>query len=175
MEDRGHFNSRQLAAATRAKSIAAGMVTEYYRIAPREWDRMPYEVKTLRSLSSSEVVDHALAQTLCYTFKREAGRMVLGEGEIYRICLQDHRILGLVQRTNVELKGVLTYVLTHELVHVVRFGQNLQQIDLPQGLRNHEEQSVDHTTRRILSCSGYPKIAGLFSGQASLAQSKTLN
>jgi hypothetical protein len=162
VENRGHFNTHQLAAAKRARNLAAGLVTDYYRIAPREWDRMRYEVKTLRSLASSEVVDTALAQTLCYSFKKEAGRQVLAQGDIYRICLQDHRILGLVERTNVELKGLLTYVLTHELVHVVRFGQSLQQVDLPEAMRPTEERSVEHTTRRILSGAGYRNLAGLF-------------
>ena len=44
------------------------LVSDYYRVAPREWSRMRYEVKTLRSLDSSEVVDQALAHTLCYGF-----------------------------------------------------------------------------------------------------------
>jgi hypothetical protein len=165
MESREHFNAQQLAAARRAKALAAGLVTDYYRIAPREWDHMRYEVKTLRSLESSEIVDTALAQTLCYSFRREAGPVVLAEGEIYRICLQDHRILNFAHQGNLQLKPLLTYVLTHELVHVVRFGQRLQEVDLPTEQRVCEERSVDSTTGRILAGAGYRNIAGFFSPQ----------
>ena len=116
-----------------SRELAASFVSDYYRVAPREWLQMPYEVRTLRSLHSSEVTDSALAQTVCYAFKRQAGSVVVEEGDLFRICLQDHRILGAARDLQVGLGSLLTYVLTHELVHVVRFGQRLQSIDL---LRN---------------------------------------
>jgi hypothetical protein len=115
---------------------------------------MPYEVKTLRTLDSSEVTDTALAQTVCYGFRREAGPLVLEEGDLYRICLQDHRILDAARKIEMRLGSLLTYVLTHELVHVVRFGQQLQRVDLPYELRPHEERKVEKTTRAILAKSG---------------------
>lgn len=162
MAVRNCFNSNQMALATRAGKVAAGLVTEYYKIAPREWSRMPYEVRTLRSLDESEVVDHALAHTLCFEFRRQAGPFVLDEGELYRICLQDHRILNTAVRADARLSDLLTYVLTHELVHVVRFGQRLQEIDLPFELRPREERNVERTTRNILSSAGLRRAASLF-------------
>jgi len=145
------FNPVQLRIVRDAGAHAADLVSAYYRVAPREWLRMPYEVRTLRSLDSSEVTDTALAQTVCYAFKRQAGSVVLKEGDLFRICLQDPRILSTVRESQLGLKSLLTYVLTHELVHVVRFGQRLQSIDLPQELRLHEERTVERTTRTILS------------------------
>jgi hypothetical protein len=52
------------------------------------------------------------------------------------------------------LLELLTYVLTHELVHVVRFGQHLQKMDLHPRLRLAEERKVERTTRAILAWSG---------------------
>src|SRR5215467_6979171 len=139
MSTRLCFDSHQAGTARQARRTAEELVTDYYRIAPREWQAMPYEVRTLRALDSSEIVDTALAHTLCYTFRRQAGTqsgtMVLAEGDLYRICLQDHRILDTALAINAKLDALLTYVLTHELVHVVRFGQQLQRIDLPEELR----------------------------------------
>jgi hypothetical protein len=43
------------------------------------------------------------------------------------------------------------YILTHELIHVVRFGQRLQSVDLPKELRSGEEQTVEKTTQTILA------------------------
>ena len=150
------FNPVQLTVVSSARERAASFVSNYYRVAPREWLQMPYEVRTLCSLDSSEVTDSALAQTVCYSFKRQAGSLVLEEGDLFRICLQDHRILGAAHDLHLVLGSLLTYVLTHELVHVVRFGQRLQSVDLPLEMRSYEEQKVETTTRTILAKAGYP-------------------
>ncbi len=163
METRCCFNSIQMKAVHTAKRRAGDLITDYYRVAPREWRQMPYEVKTLKALDSTEITDEALAQTLCYGIRREAGPLVLEEGELYRICLQDHRILGAARDTRARLDALLTYVLTHELVHVVRFGQRLQAIDLPYDLRLHEEQRVERTTRAILAKTHDPEISRILS------------
>jgi hypothetical protein len=104
------------------------------------------------------VTDTALAHTVCYGFRREAGPLVLEEGDFYRICLQDNRILDAARETEMRLGPLLTYVLTHELVHVVRFGQQLQRVDLPYELRQHEERRVEKTTRAILAKAGDAEI-----------------
>ncbi|HKP13473.1 MAG TPA: hypothetical protein VJZ91_15240 [Blastocatellia bacterium] len=145
------FNPAQLRTVRQSRERAAALVSDYYCVAPREWRQMPYEVKTLRALDRSEVTDAALAQTVCYNFKRAAGPLILEEGDLYRICLQDHRILNAMRHTRLRLRPLLTYVLTHELVHVVRFGQRLQRIDLPVELRDDEERKVERTTRTILA------------------------
>ena len=152
------FSRGQLKMVNGASECAARLVSDYYRVAPREWLRMPYEVKTLRSLKSSEVTDAALAQTVCYAFKRQAGSLVVKEGDLFRICLQDHRILGAARDLHLGLRSLLTYVLTHELVHVVRFGQRLQSVDLAQELRSSEERMVERTTRTILAKTGDPEM-----------------
>ena len=166
------FTRAQLLSVTRARELAAAMVTDYYKVAPREWSRMPYEVKTLRSLESSEITDDALAQTVCYGFKRQAGPVVLEEGDLYRICLQDHRILDASRQCGTSLGALVTYVLTHELVHVVRFGQRLQRIDLPEALRGREESRVESTTYAILAHTDDPEIKYVLSSrQDTLRQS----
>jgi hypothetical protein len=156
------FDAHQQSLARKAGQVAQSLVTDYYRIAPREWQNMRYEVKTLTALRSSEVADHALAQTLCYGFCKQAGPQVIEQGDLYRVCLQDHNILEAAARRNVRLRPMLTYVLTHELVHVVRFGQRLQSMNLPREMRPMEERKVEKTTRTILLHAGYNDIINLF-------------
>lgn len=158
------FNPSQIRTVRQARARAATLVSDYYCVAPREWQQMPYEVKTLRALDHSEVTDAALAQTVCYNFKRAAGSLVLKEGDLYRICLQDHRILDAMRHTQLQLGSLLTYVITHELVHVVRFGQRLQRIDLPVELRDDEERKVEKTTRTILARAGDATLHHFFAG-----------
>ncbi|HVF88801.1 MAG TPA: hypothetical protein VNH22_01965 [Blastocatellia bacterium] len=165
--DRSCFSAGQMRLVHSARARAASLVSDYYRVAPREWWRMPYEVKTLQTLNSSEITDSALAQTVCYDFRREAGPVVIAEGELYRICLQDHRILQAAGETRAGLGPFLTYVITHELVHVVRFGQRLQSIDLPPELRLTEEQRVEQTTCLILRKTGDREINRIISRKAA--------
>jgi predicted Zn-dependent protease with MMP-like domain len=159
------FSPAQLRMVKRAQRRAAALVTDFYCLAPREWQQMPYEVKTLRALDQSEIVDTALAQTLCYHFRREVGQVTLCEGDLYRICLQDHRILDAAQNTHTDLEALITYALTHELVHVVRFGLRLQRIDLPIELRAREEENVERTTVNILAKTGDVEIARVLSSR----------
>jgi predicted Zn-dependent protease with MMP-like domain len=167
MNELSCFNPSQLRTVRQARARAAALVSEYYCVAPREWQQMPYEVKTLRALDHSEVTDAALAQTVCYNFKRAAGSLVLEEGDLYRICLQDHRILDAMRHTQLKLGSLLTYVITHELVHVVRFGQRLQRIDLPVELRDDEERKVEKTTRTILARASDANLHHFFAGHSA--------
>ena len=159
------FNRVQIRTVRAARNRAAALVSHYYRVAPREWNRMRYEVKTLRSLDSAEITDRALAHIFCYGFRRQAADVVLEEGDLYRICLQDHRILDAAIDSGGHLNALLTYILTHELVHVVRFGQRLQRVDLPYELRDQEEGKVESTTRAILSAQNDSKIARILSSR----------
>jgi hypothetical protein len=162
------FNPAQVRTVRDAGQQAAGLVSDYYCVAPREWRLMPYEVKTLRRLNRLEVTHHALAQTLCYSVRQTSDSLVLKEGDLYRICLQDHRILDAARHNPLSLRSLLTYVLTHELIHVVRFGQRLQRVDLPADLRLEEERKVEKTTRTILAKAGPVELRHFVANAASL-------
>jgi len=137
---------------------------------------MPYEVRTLRALRSSEVTSRGLAQTLCYEFIKHSGQHILSQGDLYRICLQDDRILRAADAGNVRLASLLTYVLTHELIHVVRFGQRLQAMDLPDALRPDEELKVHKTTKSILAAASDLELDRVLSSDlATLTESHRCN
>jgi hypothetical protein len=138
------------------------LVGKFYALAPREWERMHYEVRTLSDLAPEEVCHQAFAQVLCYDCIKRVGPSIVKQHDLYRICLQDHRILEVAQRGNnpakLDLEAMLLYVLTHELVHIIRFSQQLQQLDLALELRPMEERSVEHTTRQILAPLNGPAL-----------------
>jgi hypothetical protein len=154
----GRFGKAELKLVERMRAEAAALIGDFYALAPREWEQMRYEVRTLDELAPEEVNDRALAQVLCYDFVKRVGAQVINRWDVYRICLQDHRILrvaGFDARSaggdKLALEPLLLYVLTHELVHIVRFSQQMQSLSLPPDLRPEEELSVDKTTWRILS------------------------
>jgi hypothetical protein len=149
------FGRRELKSVERAHAEAADLVSAFYVLAPRERERMHYEVRTLRQLAPDEVADDAFAEVRCYDCARLVGAQLVDRHDLYRICMQDHRILGALdsapQGGRLALEPMLLYILTHELIHVVRFSQQMQRVDLVPALRPQEELSVEHTTRRILA------------------------
>lgn len=149
------FTKRELLAVERAHADAATMVTGFYVLAPREQEHLNYEVRTLIRLAPEEVVNHAFAEVRCYDYVRRVGAELVARHDFYRICVQDHRILHALDAADtgerLHLEPMLLYILTHELVHVVRFSRHMQRIDLAPELREQEEQSVEQTTRRILA------------------------
>ena len=150
------FSPTELAQVQKAEQEALDLVRGFYVLAPRELGRIRYRVCTLDELEPMEVVDGALAHVLCYQKQRWRGDRALDPSDIYRICLQDDRILDL--SGEFALEPMLLYLLTHELIHVVRFGTALQRIDLPTDLRFHEEARVDRTARLILSRQAWPGL-----------------
>ena len=153
------FGKAELKAVQRARADAEALVGGFYVLAPREWECMRYEVRTLGELAPEEVNDRAFAQVLCYDFTRRVGQTVIDRRDLYRICLQDHRILrvaesglsGVACADKLPLEPLLLYLLTHELIHIVRFAQRMQRLDLAPELRPQEEMSVEQTTRHILA------------------------
>ncbi|MEW6737104.1 MAG: hypothetical protein AB1489_37810 [Acidobacteriota bacterium] len=148
------FSSEQRQLVCETTALAQSLVSHYYVLAPREWAGMRYEVRTQTELEPIELLDTVLAQVICYEYVKRVGQQVLEQGDLYRICLQDNRILAtLAGGCELDLASLLLYVLTHELVHVVRFGQHLQRLDLSFEERVGEEQSVDLITQRIVGFS----------------------
>jgi hypothetical protein len=154
MQSLQRFGKTEMKAVERACAAAEELVGDFYVLAPRERERMNYEVRTLEELAPEEICDKAFAQVLCYDCTRCVGSSIIDRRELYRICLQDHRILcaaGRLASDRPALEPFLLYILTHELVHVVRFSQQMQKPDLAPELRPQEELSVEQTTHRILT------------------------
>ena len=65
--------------------------------------------------------------------------------------MQDHMILNAVSRKDgIMLKPLLLYVITHELIHVIRFFQNVLDYHADQGRYKQEEKNVHGITYRLL-------------------------
>ena len=148
------FRKQELKVVERAHAEAEKLVSNFYVLAPRERQQMYYEIRTLASLAPEEITDSAFAEVRCYDLVRRIGNELIDRRDLYRICVQDHRILKAMNLAPVDerlaLEPLLLYILTHELVHVVRFSQQMQSIDLMPALREQEEMSVEQTTQRIL-------------------------
>jgi hypothetical protein len=71
--------------------------------------------------------------------------------DFYRVCLQDHNILSTLEASpELSLFPLLLYIVTHELVHVIRFSQFLALFEAAEAEKTREELLVHRLTQEIL-------------------------
>jgi hypothetical protein len=133
--------------------ISEDVINDYFSLSCSHWVRNPYEVRTLREVSSWEYPGEAFAHLLRYgknLAEKLSGR---DSRKFYRICLHDHNILDQTSGGKRErLLPFLIYVITHEFVHIMRFSRYYCHPEFND--HNEEEQKVHLATRDILAPIG---------------------
>lgn len=152
------FQEPELIQFSDALHVAEESVSDHYRLSRHTWGRYPFEVRTGRDLLEDEVEDLALAQVVRMRQPSRPGH--LRGWDFFRICVQDHNLLEAVRREPQPdlLLPLMAYVLTHELVHVVRFYQFQHLFETSERQRAEEEARVHEITAQVL---GRVKLARL--------------
>ena len=132
-----------------AAAVSEDLISNHFHLTISSWKKYRYDIRTHRDLKPDEVAPEAFAQILRY------GRPIapdgMREGDFYSICLQDHNILRALRREpDLRLSPLLIYILTHELIHVVRFYKFFQFFDADEAQREAEESRVHHLTYELL-------------------------
>ncbi len=131
-----------------AVDLAEDAVSDYYRFSESFWiDKGRWELKTLIDLEAREITDNALAQIIKYSGPAGSGHR---NRDFFRICLQDHRLLAASRGERLDLYPLLCYVVSHELIHVVRFAKHDRLFEAPEADRLEEEILVHGLTCRLL-------------------------
>jgi len=146
-----YFTDKHKDILAEAAIIAEETVGNYFQFSNGEWKKMPYDIKTSRELDQIEKLPkHVFAQVLSYTVSWEKKRRGTDCYQFYRICLNDPLILKEIGKQFILFLPFLVYILTHELVHIVRFSKFYH---LPHISKNRieEEAIVYHITSNILS------------------------
>ena len=152
MEKLKSFDLDQIKIVTNAVAIAEDLVSNHYKMSANEWLRPKYDVKTLADLAPEEIVDGPFAQIIRYEAKRKDTSLGSSTYDYYKICLQDHAIhSALDEAPEIQLFPFCLYIVTHELIHIVRFSKFLQNFEAAPEDRMAEEKRVHHKTRKILS------------------------
>jgi hypothetical protein len=153
MERLQHFEEDQLTVVNEAVAIAEEMTSNAYKMSPAEWGRQRYDIKTLADLTPREVID------IKYVGRKPETSLSSSEYDFYKICLQDHTILSALKKTReLQLSAFVLYIVTHELIHVIRFTKFLQAFDASATEKIIEEARVHEKTQAIL---GPAKISGM--------------
>ena len=135
-----------------ATAIAEEMTSDFFKLTPNCWRRARYDILTLEGLEQEEISSHALALVAKYHGCHRDRVLNSAVFDFYRICLQDHNILkALDSCPDLSLLPLLLYILTHELVHVVRFSRFQALFEAPEEQKSEEERKVHLLTQKILT------------------------
>jgi hypothetical protein len=146
------FDEEQLNVVDEAAALAEDVTSNYYKFSPSQWRRSRYDIKTLKDLEDNERSDRVFAQILRYIGQRRGSDLGSTRFDFYKICLQDHTILGALDRdTGLTLFPLTAYVVAHELVHIVRFSRFLQSFEAYPLQRLEEESRVHTITMEMLA------------------------
>ncbi len=132
---------------------AENRTLRYYCIPPHRWERLQYDLLTRQDGEWEPLPDSALARVQRLYHVRPAK----SQFDFFRIQLNDPGILNVVHRENLhaDLYPLLLYILTHEMVHMVRLSTILP--EEPES-REAEENRVQGVAFRILANTPYHRL-----------------
>jgi len=150
MIGRGLFTPSDLATITRAAFLAEKLTADHFSLADDEWKRNPYAVFTRKEVRDSFYQQEAFAHVVRRT-PEKTGRDLTGLCEDFAIVLQDPAILrALLRNTSRDLWTLALFILTHELIHIVRFRKFGVDFFASSQQRDEEERVVYDLTEKIL-------------------------
>jgi hypothetical protein len=153
------FDRKQRFWVGEALEIAETLAQDYFQVDLGDFVRFPYDLQTLANLRGLEKTRRALAQVCKYEYHKRHTRLRRGGSEFYRICLQDDQILNTVRTESLSLlKPLVLYVVTHELIHVIRFSLDPKRFYLNPKEKKVEEKDVHRETYELLRSFKDPQV-----------------
>ncbi len=145
------FGRKQLKHLARLLRLARELTGDHFHLSQGEALSLPVEVRTLADLREFEI--HS-GEVLAYIARYGYQDPRFGRSrDLYQVNLQDHNILQRLTQDadGVDFASLMLYVLTHELIHVIRFVKFLAPFHQSDSDRLAEEQRVHRLTRALLS------------------------
>jgi len=153
------FDKKQCHCVGEVLEIAETLVANDFQVDLEDAERFPYDLQTLENLRHQEKTRRALAQVCKYEYQNKKTLLCEGGKEFYRICLQDDKILKTVRAEGQSLlKPLLLYVVTHELIHVIRFSMEPKKFYLHSREKRIEERDVHCKTYELLRSFRDPQV-----------------
>lgn len=151
MENQAIFSPEQIQTINKAVEMAEELVSNHYKMSERQWLHPKYDIKTHADLAPGEIISGPFAQIIRYKGKKESASLESASYDYYKICLQDHSILSIIEASaGIKLFPFLLYIITHELIHIVRFSRFIQRFDASPEEKMAEESRVHQLTHDIL-------------------------
>ena len=152
MDTAQYFHQDHKELLKEAAVIAEEVTSDFFKLSPCHWRRARYDILTMEALRAEEICSHALALVAKYDGCHKDRLLRSAAFDFYRVCLQDHNILKTLEQVDgLSLFPLLLYIVTHELVHIVRFSQFLALFEAPEEHKQEEEGRVHRLTQKILA------------------------
>lgn len=139
----------ELAVVAEVHPLAEELVGEHFRVTSFGPTSGTYDVVTRGDVGPECHATDALAKLTRYDRRERPIADGQRVSRFYRICLQDENLLTRVDE-GFDLRALLLYVLTHELIHIVRFESYQVSYNASESAREDEERIVDSLTRDVL-------------------------
>jgi len=164
MDQPNYFNREELLKVEEAVKISEELVNNYFKMSSGQWLRNRYDIKTARDLEGHEQVDGPFAQVIKYEARKKEAPLRSSSYTLYKVCLQDNAILSTVQKEDLLLEPFLLYILTHELIHIIRFSKYNQRYENKNeaDVTLDEERQVHLLTHEILKSFSIPGVMKVF-------------
>ncbi len=160
------FEGDEIAILRQSIDISEELISDYYKVSTSEWKRYRYDIQSLRDLQEEEITDSAFAQIRRYLQNPHERLRGSEPGDFFKICLQDHVIRRAIERDrDIHLHPLTTYIVIHELIHVIRFAKFLQRFHVSPAEQEAEESRVHALTFLLLeNCriTGLREVLGAF-------------
>ena len=161
------FFKDEIAVLRQSIDISEELISDFYKVSTSEWKRYRYDIQSLRDLHAEEMTDAAFAQIRRYLRSPQTRTRGSEPGDYFKICLQDHVIRKAVRRDpQIEFLPLTTYIVIHELIHVMRFAKFQQRFDSTPAEQEAEEARVHALTFQLLQrrrIDGLPEVLDAFS------------
>jgi len=145
-----YFNAIEKKIIYSALEEAADHIRNFYCFSPREWFNYCYHLSTAEERPPlSPINKKAFAEVQKYLPNLE--KKSAYPLERYQIFLFDPNILqALRTQSDLEFYPFMLYILTHELLHVARFCQNLHPFECDNESLQKEETKINLLTQQVL-------------------------
>lgn len=149
--ERVPFGPEEITILTRAIEISEELISDFYKISTSEWKRYRYDIQSLQYLKEDEITDNAFAQIRRYLRHPHLKPRGSETGDYFKICLQDHVIRHALERdSQIQMFPLAAYIVTHELIHVVRFAKFVHRFHSTELEQVAEEARVHGLTQELL-------------------------
>lgn len=159
----GQFTVYDLNTIGRAALLAEGLAVDFFGLPRDEWIRNPYGVLTRKQIDPVLYEADVFAQVVQYKHSDASSeRTGRRRKKDFGIILQDPHILRALLRSSPhDLWSLALYIMTHELIHIIRFRRREAQFSSTTAERDKEERLVHGMTREILA--GIPIMESVLS------------
>ena len=167
----GLFTESDLMIICRAASLAERLTERHFDLDKDHWKSEPYKIFTLKQVSRGLYEPGVFANVIRYKTRTNQPTKP-AQAERYGIVLQDPNILrALLRQSRHDLWTISLFVLTHELIHVVRFKKFNVDFFAETSVRQMEESLVQSITGEILSgVTNTDQLLALYADRDDLPQ-----